>query len=215
VSRPKPDNNPTVSEPQGQGMTTPSIRVAPQRSGPAWDNWKHERHDGESRDGIEMKKLIFIGGPIGVGKTAVARALNEQLESSVMLDGDWCWQMHPWVINAENKSMVISNIQHLLQAYIDNTGFATIIFSWVMHEQQIIDDICTGLTMDKVCFTSISLITDDATLRRNFESDGRDIEALPDSLARLSNYKNVRSIKIETMGKTAEDLAHEIAVMIA
>ena len=162
-----------------------------------------------------MKKLIFIGGPIGVGKTAVARALNEQLESSVMLDGDWCWQMHPWVINAENKSMVISNIQHLLQAYIDNTGFATIIFSWVMHEQQIIDDICTGLTMDKVCFTSISLITDDATLRRNFESDGRDIEALPDSLARLSNYKNVRSIKIETMGKTAEDLAHEIAVMIA
>ena len=132
-----------------------------------------------------------------------------------MLDGDWCWQMHPWVINDENKSMVIGNIQHLLQAYIDNTGFVTVIFCWVMHEQQIIDDICAGLTMDKVCFTSISLITDEATLRRNFESDGRDIDALPDSLARLSNYEAVRSIKIETMGKTAEDLAHEIAVMIA
>jgi len=161
-----------------------------------------------------MKQLIFIGGPMGVGKTAVARALDEQFDNSVMLDGDWCWQMHPWVINDENKAMVINNIQHLLQAFIDNTGFATIIFCWVMDQQQIIDDICAGLTMDKVSFTSISLIADEPILRRNFEIDGRDIDGLQDSIARLRNCENVRSIKIDTMGKSTEDVAHEIAMLV-
>jgi nucleoside-triphosphatase THEP1 len=38
-----------------------------------------------------MKKLIFIGGSPGVGKTTTAKMLIDKLEKSVMLDGDWCW----------------------------------------------------------------------------------------------------------------------------
>lgn len=59
-----------------------------------------------------MKKLIIINGTMGVGKTATSKALYQKLESSVWLDGDWCWMMNPFIVNEENKTMVIDNITH-------------------------------------------------------------------------------------------------------
>ena len=37
-----------------------------------------------------MKRLILIGGSMGVGKTTVCNELKLQLKKSVFLDGDWC-----------------------------------------------------------------------------------------------------------------------------
>ena len=41
-----------------------------------------------------MKRLYMIGGPMGVGKTAACRQLQQLLDRSVFLDGDWCWDAH-------------------------------------------------------------------------------------------------------------------------
>ena len=57
-----------------------------------------------------MKKLILIGGTMGVGKTATSSLLKQKLNQSVFLDGDWCWDMHPFVVNRETKAMVMNNI---------------------------------------------------------------------------------------------------------
>ena len=40
-----------------------------------------------------MKHLYLIGGPMGVGKTTVGRALQQRLPNCAFLDGDWCWDM--------------------------------------------------------------------------------------------------------------------------
>ena len=48
-----------------------------------------------------MKHLYIIGGTMGVGKTTVCRILKEKLEGSVFLDGDWCWDMHPFQVTEE------------------------------------------------------------------------------------------------------------------
>ena len=45
-----------------------------------------------------MKHLYLIGGAMGVGKTAVSRRLSAMLERSVLLDGDWCWMTHPFIV---------------------------------------------------------------------------------------------------------------------
>ena len=44
----------------------------------------------------DMKTLYFIGGPMGVGKTAACKILKTMLDKCVFLDGDWCWDMHPF-----------------------------------------------------------------------------------------------------------------------
>ena len=78
------------------------------------------------------KQLILVGGAMGVGKSAVCRELLRQLTPGVWLDGDWCWNMNPFVVSEENKRMVLSNITHLLRAYLDNSSYRYVLFCWVM-----------------------------------------------------------------------------------
>ena len=65
-----------------------------------------------------MKKLIIINGTMGVGKTTVSERLYKSLENSFWLDGDSCWYMNPFVVNEENKKMVIENISFILNNFI-------------------------------------------------------------------------------------------------
>ncbi len=65
-----------------------------------------------------MKKIYIIGGTMGVGKTAVCQELKKMLPASVFLDGDWCWDMHPFQVNDETKRMVLQNIVFLLNQFI-------------------------------------------------------------------------------------------------
>ncbi len=80
------------------------------------------------------KQLILVGGAMGVGKSAVCRELLRQLTPGVWLDGDWCWNMNPFVVSEENKRMVLSNITHLLRAYLNNSSYRYVLFCWVMDQ---------------------------------------------------------------------------------
>ena len=62
----------------------------------------------------KMKKLIIINGTMGVGKSTVSELLLKEMENSVYLDGDWCWNMNPFTVNEENIEMVLKNIIFLL-----------------------------------------------------------------------------------------------------
>ena len=79
-----------------------------------------------------MKKVIFISGTMGSGKTTVSCLCNEQLTRSVWLDGDWCWMMHPFQVSDQTKAMVLDNITYLLNQFLAQPDFDYILFSWVM-----------------------------------------------------------------------------------
>ena len=108
------------------------------------------------------KTLYLIGGPMGVGKTAVCRELNRKLPASVMLDGDWCWCADPFQVTEETKRMVLDNICHLLGNFLRCSTYENVILCWVMHERAIIDDILGKLPIEecdaKVC--AVSLVAD-------------------------------------------------------
>ncbi len=52
-----------------------------------------------------MKKVAIINGPIGVGKTTVGKLLCNKLDKSAFIDGDWCFDLHPFIANKETKDM--------------------------------------------------------------------------------------------------------------
>ena len=66
------------------------------------------------------KQLIVINGTMGVGKTAICRSLKKILTPSVFLDGDWCWDMEPFVVSDENNAMVMENIAFLRRNFLQN-----------------------------------------------------------------------------------------------
>ncbi len=165
-----------------------------------------------------QKKLVFIDGPMGIGKTTIGQRLVEQkLTNAAFLDGDWCWYMHPWVFNDENKQMVLKNIQYLLNSYLQNSTIKTIVFVWVMHQQRIVDDILTGLN-GHYKFYNFSLVASDAELTNRFLKDvqagSRQSADLAGTLERLPLYQQVDSIKIDVTGKTAAETTQQLHSLI-
>ena len=105
-----------------------------------------------------MKRLYLIGGPMGVGKTAACRQLQRLLTRSVFLDGDWCWDMHPFLVSEETRAMVMDNIAHLLGNFLRCSAFDHVIFCCVMHQQAIIDELLARLPLECVRVVRVSLV---------------------------------------------------------
>jgi len=118
-----------------------------------------------------MKKLYLIGGPMGVGKTAVGQELKRKLSRSVFLDGDWCWDANPFQVTAETQKMVLENICFLLNQFIRCSAYEHIIFCWVMHEQSIIDGILSNLETTNCEIKAISLLCAADELRERLSRD--------------------------------------------
>ena len=161
-----------------------------------------------------MKKVIFIGGTMGVGKTTISKLLKKQLDHSVMLDGDWCWDMHPFVVNEETKAMVLNNIVYKLQSFIHCSVIDNIIFCWVLHEQTIIDEIVKRLDLSQCQFFSLSLVCDEKTLKEHLQKDIdlniRDSDIIARSMERMSHYDQVSSHKISVSSLSCETIVQNI-----
>ena len=162
-----------------------------------------------------MKHLYMIGGPMGVGKTAVCQALKAQLNKSVFLDGDWCWDMHPFAVTEETKAMVMDNIVHLLTGFIRCSEIEHVIFGWVMHEQEIMDSILRKLPLEDCHVHAISLVCSEdvlrARLQRDIEAGLRTADVIERSLARLPMYDMLNTLKVDTSNMTIEETAKAIS----
>ena len=161
-----------------------------------------------------MKKLYLIGGTMGVGKTTVGQQLKQDLPNSVFLDGDWCWDANPFQVTEETKAMVIDNICYLLNSFLHCSAYENVIFCWVMHQQKIIDSIIKKLDANNCDVKCISLITDEINLSKRLAVDVekgiRTADVIDRSVARISLYQALNTIKIDTSNKTVQMVADEI-----
>ncbi len=161
-----------------------------------------------------MKKLFFIGGTMGVGKTTVCQNLKKKLSHSVYLDGDWCWDANPFQVTDETKKMVIDNVCYLLNNFLQCSAYENIIFSWVMHEQSIIDTIVSKINAESFQFINISLIADELTIKQRLLNDIkhglRTMDMIERSIEKIPMYKNLSTIKIDTSNQSTDETVQEI-----
>lgn len=161
-----------------------------------------------------MKTLYLIGGTMGVGKTTVSQHLKQDLPNSVFLDGDWCWDASPFQVTEETKALVIDNICYLLNSFLHCSAYENVIFCWVMHQQSIIDSIVEKLDVKNCDVKCISLITDEINLRKRLTADVengiRTADVIDRSVARISLYQTLDTIKIDTSNKTVQMIVDEI-----
>lgn len=166
-----------------------------------------------------MKTLYLIGGAMGVGKTTACQALKTRLPACAFLDGDWCWDMHPFTVNDETKALVMDNITHHLNAFLHCRIFENVVFCWVMHEQSIIDEILSRLDLTDVRVIPVSLMCTEEALTRRLEGDildgKRQPDVLPRSLARLPMYEALDTIHLDVSALTPEETAWAIEALAA
>lgn len=161
-----------------------------------------------------MKTLYFIGGTMGIGKTTISQALKRSLNRSVFLDGDWCWDMHPFTVTPETKHLVQLNIVTLLNNFLQSPAFDYVIFCWVMHQQEIIDNLLKQIDTSNCRLINLSLVCDADILRERLQKDIdnglRQNDILERSISRLPLYESLNTKKIDVGGKTKEEIVPEI-----
>jgi tRNA uridine 5-carbamoylmethylation protein Kti12 len=166
-----------------------------------------------------MKNLIIIGGTMGVGKTATCRELQKILPRNVFLDGDWCWDMHPFVVTDETIEMVNSNITHLLNGFLACSEFENVIFCWVLHKQHILDDLISALNLNGCTTHCFSLISTEQALverlNRDIAAGKRGSDITERSVARISLYDELDTVKIDVSTISSADAARRITEHMA
>ena len=162
-----------------------------------------------------MKNLFLIGGAMGVGKSTVSQILKQKLPNSVFLDGDWCWDASPFQVTNETKEMVIRNICAVLNNFLKCSAYENVIFCWVLHEQSIIDTIISGLDTEKSRIITVSLLCSEQELVQRLQKDVtagiRTPDVIERSVQRIPMYQKLNTIKVDTSGKSAAEVAQEIA----
>lgn len=164
-----------------------------------------------------MKRLYLVGGPMGVGKSAACNQLKLLLPNSAYLDGDWCWDLHPFLVTDETRAMVMDNIAHVLSGFLRCSTVQNVILSWVMHEQAIVDDLLSRLPLCGCKVVSVSLLAYadvlTARLRGDILAGLRSEDVIARSLERLPMYEHVDSVKLDTSRMSARQVAEAIARM--
>lgn len=158
-----------------------------------------------------MKTLYLVGGPMGVGKTSVCQLLKRRLDRCAFLDGDWCWDMDPFVVNDETKEMVLDNICFVLDRFLHCTEFENVVFCWVLHQQGIWDAILSRLDTHGWRVVRAALVASPEALVRRLQGDiaagRRQPDVIPRSLARLPLYDKLDVLQIDTSERSAEETA--------
>lgn len=161
-----------------------------------------------------MKTLYLIGGTMGVGKTTVCRELKNQLPRSIFLDGDWCWDMNPFVVTEETKAMVLDNITTLLKNFLRCSAYDHVIFCWVMHQQAILDQILSRLDLTGVTVVPVSLVCSQEVLLQRLNQDVsaglRQPDILLRSPQRLPLYDALDTHKIDTSYAAVPEIVQAI-----
>jgi len=164
-----------------------------------------------------MKNLIFINGTMGVGKTSTSKELQKLLPKCVFLDGDWCWDMSPFIVTDETKNMVIDNISYLLNNFISCTEYENIIFCWVMHEQRILDDVLSRLNKNDCMLYKFSIVCCEQLLIQRITGDIRrgirSEDVIKRSVSRLSNYYGMDTEKIDLSDISAKQGGGRIKIV--
>jgi len=125
-----------------------------------------------------MKKLIFICGASGIGKSTICRALNRTMQQSAFVDSDYCRMINPFEFSDEIKKVVENNMTALLTNYFNCQAVNNVIFHYGFHgpRKQIFDNIITNLLRAGISYQFIPIIFEcdiEENIRRA-RKDGRD-----------------------------------------
>ncbi len=159
-------------------------------------------------------KVIIINGPMGVGKTTIGKYIAEKYEGTAFIDGDWCFDLHPFVGNRKTKTMAIDNILHLVDNYRKCSICKMIVLVWLMDEQWVYQKIADGISDLGLEVKSAVLVCDKNNLIDRWKNDKkcewRTEEWLEVSLTSLLYFSSLEN-RIDTSDLTV-DLAADLVM---
>lgn len=146
------------------------------------------------------KRLIFLCGPNGVGKTALCREILCRTPGSAYVDSDPLRQTNPFVLSDETAPAIQKNLSCVLTNYLQCPAVDTVLFSYGLHgrRREIFEGVLEDLAGQSFRFFPFLLTCGEAENVRRMRLDGRD-EARIERALRVSRaaYDDVPYPKID------------------
>lgn len=115
--------------------------------------------------------------------------------------------------------MVLENITFILNNFISNSNSKYIIFNWVIHTDEIMEDIIKNLKANNVEIYKITLMCSKENLLERILKDIklgiRDEENIKRSLDKYELYQLMDTIKIDTTNKEVNEIVLKIKDVIS
>lgn len=157
------------------------------------------------------KKLIILIGVSGVGKSTVSNILYEDLEGCFYLEGDKCGIMNPCIVNEENIEIIFSNIAHVLNNYIRNTGSKNIVFAWNISSKEKMNKLLDLLNIENVDVYKIILTCSredlEDRIKKDIQEGIREEKEFDDITKNIRSYDNLEGYVLDTSAKTPKEIA--------
>ncbi len=139
-------------------------------------------------------KVIILNGPMGVGKTTVGKLIAEKCPGTAFIDGDWCMDLHPFVVGN----------------YMKCSACKMIVLVWLMDDPWVLQSLTEGLIVLQAEIRNVTLVCDRENLLCRWENDHtcewRTDEWLKVSLSSLPAFAAMENT-LDTAGLSPERIA--------
>ena len=159
---------------------------------------------------MRTKRVLFLNGPMGVGKTTVGRLIQRSLPQCAFIDGDWCLDLEPFVGNSETRAMAVDNILHLLAGYKGCSQCRGMVVAWLMDRPEVCRSLEKGAVRLGLETVWVTLLCTEGALSSRWREDKhcpwRTEENLRVSMHSLEGFSRLPGVQVDTSGRTAEQV---------
>lgn len=165
------------------------------------------------------KKLIFVCGPNGVGKSSTCRELVDYIDDSAYVDSDWCTLRNPFMLNEETVDISRQFMQFMLIKYLECSIYNNIIWTYGFHghRKDSFEKIMIELRRLKVDFDFIPIILT-CNINENIKrmkQDNRDDARIERAIGNTRKiYSDYTFSTIDTTNMTIEETICEIKKIV-
>ena len=167
-----------------------------------------------------MKKLIFICGANGIGKSTACRELNMKLNNSALVDSDFCRLIYPFEFSEDIKATITKNMSALLINYFSCSAVDNVIFLYGFHgpRKKMFEDVMKYINANNVKYEFVPIILEcelEENIRRA-ERDNRSLERIKYGIeATREIYKQYNYPKIDVTNLSVEETVNALLKVIS
>lgn len=161
-----------------------------------------------------MKKIIFVNGPMGIGKTSVSLKLTKLINNARIVHGDDCWDLSNILVNDFEKGKVFKTIASRIDEALSDAKVNVVIVDWVMHKKSIISLILNNIKFTDYEYKIVTLISNEeqliTRLQKDIKKGKRNEGGIEISLSYLKYYAVYDDILIDTSYLSVDEIANII-----
>lgn len=163
-----------------------------------------------------MKRLIFLCGPNGVGKTTLGQALLKMTPRSAYVDSDPLRLMNPFALTDETIPTIAKNISDVIANDLACPAVDTVFFSYGLHGRrtEVFARVMQALGTVEMRFLPFVIWCGEAENLRRMRADGRDEERIARALTTSrAAYADVPYPRIDVTNLTVQESARRVLRM--